>query len=136
MKRILVVDDEPHVTRLVAQRLSREGYETRTAGNGLEALSCFDSDGPFDVLITDYNMPKMDGRELCENVRERFSKDELHIFLVTARAEDPLRDWAGGAPCVEYIEKPISLQDLVRRLEKCFSAAEAEGESVGESTDA
>ena len=121
MRRILIVDDEPHVTRLVQQKLRSEGYDAVTAGNGLEALARLESEGPFHAVVTDYNMPKMDGRQLCESIRARYSNQELYIFLVTARPEKPVRAWAEGMPRVEYIEKPISLQDLLRRLAKCFA---------------
>ena len=121
MRRILVVDDEPHVTRLIRQRLQSEGYEAVTASNGLEALSKLEADGPFDAVVTDYNMPQMDGRQLCEEISERFTGEPISIFLVTARLEEPLRNWANSTPHVEYIEKPLSLRDLLERLSKCFS---------------
>ncbi len=124
MERILVVDDEPHVTRLVQQQLRREGYEVLTASHGLDALSKMESDGPFDAVITDYNMPKMDGRELCEAIRERYRGARIFIFLVTARLEQPLRSWAEGGPAIQFIEKPVSVRDLLARLAKCFAPEE------------
>ena len=130
MRRILIVDDEPHVTRLIQQKLRGEGYEALTAGNGMEALAKLEAEGPFDAVVTDYNMPKLNGRQLCEAIRERYANQTLYIFLVTARAEQPLRTWAEGMPRVEYIEKPISLQDLLRRLAKCF--ARTEGSEVAD----
>ncbi len=123
MPRVLVVDDEPHVTRLVQQRLRAEGYEAVTASHGMEALEKLATEGPFQVVVTDYNMPRMDGRQLCESIRERYAGEDICIFLVTARLEEPLREWAEGLPRVEYIEKPLSLQDLLLRLEKCFDEA-------------
>ncbi len=135
MHRVLVVDDEPHVTRLVQQKLRSEGYDAVTAANGMEALSTMTTDGPFDAVVTDYNMPKMDGRQLCEAIGERFSGDDIPIFLVTARLEAPLKDWADGLPNVEFIEKPLSLRDLLGRLEKCFARqepTEPDPEAVGD----
>ena len=129
MKRILVVDDEPHVTRLVQMSLQRDGYEVETASNGMEALTRLEADH-FDAVVTDYNMPKMDGRQLCEAIRQRFAGREIFIFLVTARLEAPLREWAEGLPSVQYIEKPVSVQDLRRRLAKCF--APREGDAVAD----
>ena len=120
-QRILVVDDEPHVTRLVRQKLLNEGYEAVSAGNGLEALNVLEQEGPFDAVVTDYNMPKMDGRQLCEAIRERYQGNEIFIFLVTARLEEPLRVWASEMRAVEFIEKPVSVRDLLGRLEKCFA---------------
>ena len=132
-RRVLVVDDEPHVTRLVQQRLSAEGYEVKTASNGLKALQEMESDGPFDAVVTDYNMPKMDGRQLTESIRERYAGQAIYIFLVTARLEQPLRDWAESRPTVTYIEKPVSLQDLCDRLSKCFAANEGDPPGQDES---
>jgi CheY-like chemotaxis protein len=126
MQRILVVDDEPHVTRLIQKKLRSEGYDAVTACNGMDALAKLSKDGPFDAVVTDYNMPKMDGRQLCESIRERYSGEDIRIFLVTARLEEPLREWAEGLPRVEYIEKPISLQDLLGRLAKSFTPTEDE----------
>ena len=97
------------MTRLVAQRLRAAGFDTRTAENGMAALELLESDWPFQAIVTDYNMPKMDGRQLCETVRERYEGEIISIFLVTARIDEPLREWATGLPRVEYIEKPISL---------------------------
>lgn len=131
-RRILVVDDEPHVTRLIQQRLSSEGYEVMTAPNGLKALQIMESEGPFHSVITDYNMPKMDGRQLTESIRERYAGDQIFIFLVTARLEQPLRDWAEDRPTVTYIQKPVSLQDLCDRLGKCFAPSEGEAPPADE----
>jgi len=125
-RRILVVDDEPHVTRLVQQRLKSEGYDVKVASNGLKALQTMETEGPFHAVVTDYNMPKMDGRQLTESIRERFAGEEIFVFLVTARLEQPLRDWAESRPTVTYIEKPVSLQDLCERLEKCFVPREGD----------
>ena len=125
-RRILVVDDEPHVTRLMKQRLRREGYLVEVAHNGLDALTCLTDDGPFDVVITDYNMPKMDGRQLCEAILERFAGEEIYVFLVTGRLEERLLKWVESMPSIEYVEKPVSLQDLCRRLAKCFAHREGE----------
>lgn len=121
MFRVLIVDDEPHVTRLVQQRLRSEGYEAVTASNGMAALALLEEQWPFHAIVTDYNMPKMDGQQLCTAVRERFSGERIAIYLVTARIDDPLRDWAEGLPRVEYMEKPLSLQDLISRLAKEFA---------------
>lgn len=127
MHRILIVDDEPHVTRLVQMKLRAAGYDAVTACNGLEALDKLENEGPFDAIVTDYNMPKMDGRQLCEAIRERFEGEDIYIFLVTARLEQKLREWAGGRPQVEYIEKPVSVRHLLERLDKCLN-----GESGGD----
>ncbi len=125
MSRILVVDDEPHVTRMTKMKLEAEGYEVVTASNGQAALDLLSTVARFHALVTDYNMPKMDGRELCEAIRERHRGEEICIFLVTARVEGALRTWAEGKPQVEYIEKPLSLRELSGRLAKRLSSGSA-----------
>lgn len=136
-KRILVVDDEPHVTRLVKQKLSGAGYEATSATNGLAAIEMVENHGPFDAIVTDYNMPKMDGRQLCEAVRGRYPEAKIQIYLVTARLEGPLRSWAECMNDVEFIEKPLSMRDLLGRLEKLFTTRESapEGTRKEEATD-
>jgi DNA-binding response OmpR family regulator len=116
MARILVVDDEPHVTRLVQQRLRGAGYEVDTARNGLEAIGCIEA-SDYAAIVTDYNMPQMDGRQLVEWVRKERAGKDIGIYLVTARLEERVRAWAEGMPSVEYIEKPLSVRDLLARLE-------------------
>jgi CheY-like chemotaxis protein len=128
MAKILAVDDEPHVTRMIKQQLQSKGYAVETASNGFEALQILAKEGDFDAVVTDYNMPKMDGRQLCEAIRQRFPDEKLFIFLVTARLEQPLRDWAEGFNRVEYIEKPLSIRDLQSRLEKIFGGDDDSGE--------
>ncbi len=124
MVRILVVDDEPHVTRLVQQRLRAAGYEVDTASNGLEATRCIEA-CDYAAIVTDYNMPGMDGRQLVEWVRKERAGKDICIYLVTARLEERVRTWAEGLPSVDYIEKPLSLRNLIERLESRLGKVEA-----------
>lgn len=120
MQRILVVDDEPHVTRMVQLRLRSAGFEVDTARNGREATELLAAND-YGVVVTDYNMPQMDGRELVEWIRERRAGDDLAIYFVTSRIEEKVRAWAIGLPSVEYIEKPLSVTDLIARIERRFA---------------
>ena len=127
MACILVVDDERHVTRLIRLRLEGAGYQVETAHDGTEALERLERGG-FDAVVTDFNMPRMDGQELCEAIRARFPEHPLPIFLMTARIDSALRAWAESLPGIDYLEKPISLRELVSRLESLkLGAAEAAG---------
>jgi len=125
MRSILVVDDEAHVTRLVQMHLEDEGYEVVTACDGVDALEKIEAQ-KFDAVITDYNMPRMDGQQLCKAVRERYAGSELVLFLVTARVDDILREWTEGIPRVQYLEKPLSLRLLSSELSKIFPDAPAD----------
>jgi DNA-binding response OmpR family regulator len=122
MARVLVVDDEPHVTRLVQQRLRSAGFEVDTARNGLEAIERLQAND-YGFVVTDYNMPQMDGRELVEWIRDRHAGQDLVVYFVTSRLEEQVKAWAIGLPSVEYIEKPLSVTDLLGRLERRLAKA-------------
>ena len=95
MRRVLLVDDEPHVSRVMKIALDRRGYEVEMARNGEEALARQRSE-PFDVIITDYQMPKMDGRGLCEALAADAPEPAPLTLLVTGKTDPQLR---GQAPC-------------------------------------
>ena len=116
MSWILVVDDEPHVTRLTRTRLERAGHQVEVASNGEDALERMAA-RHFDALVTDVCMPKMDGRELCEAVRKHSQNHEPFILMVTSSAEEDLHRWAEEIPNLEFMEKPVSLIRLVARID-------------------
>ncbi len=115
MKRILFVDDEPHVSRVAQLSLERAGYEVELASDGLEGLEKLLAE-PYDVLITDMMMPRMNGWELCEAIQEQIPERKFFIFVVTSRSEAEHREWAESLPRAEFIEKPLSLSHLISRL--------------------
>ena len=126
MKRILVADDEPHATRLLKRRLEGAGYEVDAAPDGEAALDKLEA-RPYDVLVTDICMPRMDGRELCERVRKRSVAEPL-IFVLTSRPEAEFRDWTRNFPNLEFMEKPISLKRLIARISQRLEEAPPEAE--------
>ncbi len=83
-QRILVVDDEPQITRVLRTTLSSHGYTIRTAGDGDEALEVMRDWTP-DLIITDLAMPNMEGLELCRRVRE---KSTIPIIILSVRGEE------------------------------------------------
>ena len=93
MISVMVVDDEPTTRRVVRLALENAGYEVATAGDGAEALKIL-RDRRFDVLVTDLNMPRMDGRELCEAIAAECAGHEPLIFVLTARPGEGHRTWA------------------------------------------
>ncbi|MBQ7534753.1 MAG: response regulator transcription factor [Stomatobaculum sp.] len=112
--KILVVDDEPRMRKLVKDFLSAKGYEILEAGDGEEAVERFMSDREIDLLILDVMMPKMDGWEVVKAVRQ-YSR--VPIIMLTARGEerDELLGFRLGVD--EYISKPFSPKILVARVE-------------------
>jgi CheY-like chemotaxis protein len=124
MSSILIVDDEPMVIRVVKLGLERAGHEVASASNGAEALKLL-RDRSYDVLITDLNMPRMDGRELCQTYQEEMPERDTLIFVVTARPGENHRVWAGGLQNVEFVEKPASVRRLIARIAERTAAKAA-----------
>lgn len=115
-KKILIVDDEVRMRRVIADYLRIKGYETAEAGDGVQALALFDETHP-DLVLLDVMMPRMDGWEVCRRLR---SKSTVPIIMLTARGqeEDELQGFSLGAD--EYIAKPFSLKILLARIEAVF----------------
>ena len=112
--KILVVDDEGRMRKLVKDFLQREGFEVREAADGSEALDIFFSDKDIALIILDVMMPKMDGWQVCREIR---SYSKVPIIMLTARADekDELQGFDLGVD--EYISKPFSPKILVARVE-------------------
>ena len=114
-KRILVVDDEPQVCEAIAMMLSFDGYAVVTAGNGNEALALF-SQGPFDLVTTDYTMPGMNGVELALAIKAKVP--DQPVIMITAHGE-MLK--TSGVPLTgvdQLVGKPFQLADLREAIKK------------------
>lgn len=119
---VLVVDDEPKVLRITKLSLEKAGYRVVTAENGEEALGKL-REAPYDVLVTDINMPRMTGEELCQAICAEALGYEPLIFVATGRTGTHHREWTADLPNVELMEKPVSLRDLVSRIGERLTAA-------------
>lgn len=115
MSAILIVDDEATATRILRLQLEKAGYEVETACNGEVALELF-REREFDVLVTDVNMPRMDGHELCQALRRELPDRDPLIFILTGRPGEGHRRKAANVVNVEFIEKPASLRHLIARI--------------------
>jgi PAS domain S-box-containing protein len=113
--RILLVDDDILVSMGAADMLLDLGHSVTEAQSGLQALKLLETDPPFDVVVTDYAMPGMNGFELAQRIKERNPK--LPIVLATGYAELP----AGRSIEFEHLSKPYSSQDLGAALAKVIS---------------
>ena len=113
--KILMVDDEPRMRKLVKDFLTKNGYIVVEAGDGEEAYNIFTSTNDISLIIMDVMMPKMDGYEACKEIRA-LSKN-VPIILLTAKSteKDELRGFELGVD--EYITKPFNPQILVARVE-------------------
>ena len=102
--RILVVDDQPHVVRVIRMALTRKGYVVETAADGQEALEKYQA-SPFDVLITDIDMPRMNGRELCDAIHAGPTDEPRLTFVVSGSTDPELTEWAESLGQTYFLEK-------------------------------
>ncbi|GAA3750567.1 response regulator transcription factor [Terriglobus aquaticus] len=112
MSRILIVDDEPQITRMLRASLVSSGYEVIKAGNGREGLEVFESSKP-DLVITDLSMPVMDGLALTEAIR-RISR--VPIIVLSVRATEGMKIDALDAGADDYVTKPFAMPELLARV--------------------
>lgn len=110
--KILVVDDEPQITRVLRTGLSSHGYEVSVANDGASALEEFEHSHP-DLVITDLSMPKMTGIELTENIRDN---SQVPIIVLSVRGEDKHKIEALDKGADDYVTKPFSINELLARI--------------------
>lgn len=126
--KVLVVDDEPHVIRILRLALEKAGYTVASANDGNEALGVMADFAP-DVMISDIQMAGMDGRELCRTARARYPERAFLILVMTSMTAMEERAWARDLPNTDFLEKPLSPRQLVARLATHFAALDAAPES-------
>lgn len=112
MKLILVVDDEPQITRMLRASLQSSGYEVLIANNGAEAYTRFTTNRP-DLIITDLAMPEMNGIELTEAVRK---VSQTPIIVLSVRDSDQMKVTALDEGADDYLTKPFSMPELLARV--------------------
>lgn len=110
--RILIVDDEPQILRVLRTSLQSSGYEVVLAHNGVEAIDRFKETNP-DLIITDLSMPEMDGLELTRAVRQLA---DTPIIVLSVREQDTMKVAALDEGADDYITKPFSIQELLARV--------------------
>ena len=129
MKRILIVDDEPHVIRVLKLALEQSGYLIDDAANGIQAMEYLGKQHP-DLVITDIDMPRMNGKELCMEICIIFPDRAFRIYVLTARAELEHRQWSNEIPNLKFMEKPVSIRRLLSELASYFDDDDSIKESV------
>jgi two-component system, OmpR family, KDP operon response regulator KdpE len=110
--RILIVDDEPQITRVLRTSLQSNGHEVMVARDGVEALEMF-LKAPPELVITDLAMPRMDGIELTREIRER---SQVPVIVLSVRAQDAAKVSALDEGADDYMTKPFSIQELMARV--------------------
>lgn len=112
--KILIVDDEPFNLRVLKLKFENAGYQVLLAKNGEEGLEKFHAERP-DVVITDINMPVMDGKEMCERLPET---GDFFLLVMTASLEDDAQDWTADISGASFVQKPISPRELLEKIDR------------------
>ena len=126
-RTILVVEDDPHIAKLVRFCLSREGFEVRHAADGELALQEFDRPDLPDLVIMDVMMPYHNGYELLANLRQRPAWNQVPVIMLTSRSreEDVVQGLDRGAD--DYLIKPFRPTELIARIRKLLRPAPKAG---------
>ncbi|MBV8052763.1 MAG: response regulator transcription factor [Acidobacteriaceae bacterium] len=125
-QRILVVDDEPQITRVLRTSLSSHGYDIRVANDGETALEIMKDWTP-DLVITDLAMPNMDGLELCRKLR---ASSDVPIVVLSVRGEERTKVQALDAGADDYVTKPFGIEELLARVRANLRRSRTNEESI------
>ncbi|WP_127529650.1 response regulator transcription factor [Paenibacillus kobensis] len=132
-RTILIVDDDRQIAELIDIYLRNEGFETKIAGDGEEALRMIEAQ-PFDLVVLDVMMPRMDGLELCRHLRK---EEAIPILMVSAKAEDMDKIMGLMTGADDYMTKPFNpleliarVKSLLRRSYQYSRPAKAEDENI------
>ena len=115
MERVLIVDDDPDIVRLVSYNLSHSGYEVQVATSGREALDLVQKQPP-DLIVLDVMLPDVDGLEVCRTLRQQDPSRRIPILMLTARGEEIDRVVGFELGADDYVSKPFSPRELVLRV--------------------
>ena len=118
-RRILIADDEPYLIRSLSYILRKEGYQVDTAMDGLEALEMVRRLKPR-LLFLDLQLPKIDGFEVCRQIKSDPQLQKTYIILLTAKGQDEDRRRGLAAGANEYLTKPYSPKEVVMHLQDLF----------------
>ena len=126
-RRILIVDDEPQITRVLRTSLDAHGYDLRVANDGDTALQIARDWTP-DLMITDLSMPVMDGLELCRRFRQ---KSNAPIIVLSVKGEERTKVQALDAGADDYVTKPFGINELLARVRANLRRVPLEQEAPG-----
>ena len=122
--KVLVVDDEPNILRMVAQYLTTENFTVEMASSGMEALGKVDTFGP-ELILLDVMMPGMDGFEVLDKIKSNPQHSTTPVIMLTARDQsaDVLKGYQSGATA--YQVKPFDMDELLETIDKVLAESRA-----------
>lgn len=124
-KKILVVDDEVHIRKVVAIKLKNNGFEIVTAEDGLEGYEQAISEQP-DMIISDFQMPNMSGSEMVEKLRQNEQTKDIPVIMLTARGFAIDQQQKQSLNIAEFLSKPFSPKELLKTIEEIFAPCGAQ----------
>jgi DNA-binding response OmpR family regulator len=116
-KKVLVVDDEPHVVRTLTFVLKKEGYEVFSATNGEEAVNQVHELKP-DLIFLDVMMPKKNGYEVCQELKSQADFNSIYIIVLSAKGQEADKEKAISLGANEFITKPFSPAGVISRVKE------------------
>lgn len=122
-KKVLIIDDEPHIRRVIELKLKQRGYQVFEAKDGEEGLELIHTLCP-DAVITDIMMPKLDGKALCEQTNRLKKERPFLTLIITCRISLDERSWISKMQDTLFMEKPFSPSRLLECLDRYFGVAE------------
>lgn len=120
-KKILVVDDEPDVVRILSKSLMVDGFEVVTAYDGLECLAKVENEPP-DLILLDNIMPNMDGQAVLKKLKASKETEEIPIIMVTALADEKDITSAQKGGAIEYVVKPFDYNVLLKQIKQALKS--------------
>ena len=126
--RILLVDDEPSIVKMVGKRLEVEGFEVLVAMDGQEALAKAQAEHP-DLIILDLMLPKLNGYEVCTMLKQDTRHQKIPVILFTAKTQD--KDEKLGMECGAnvFVRKPFRAPELLEKIRELIAASQPSGEA-------
>jgi two-component system response regulator MprA len=131
-RRVLIVEDDTAVQRVLVRVFERAGFDVAAASNGEKALALI-SQQHFDVMISDIFMPRMDGRQLCRHLATVGPYLPPYTFIVTSHSEMGERSWVSEFPNIVLVEKPVGPKQLLRLVRQRLATEGADPSPEAES---
>jgi len=119
--RILIVDDEPNIVLALELLMRREGYEIRSVNDGEKAVEAAATFRP-DLILLDVMLPRMDGYEVCQRIREDALLKDISILMLTAKGRDVEKEKGLALGADHYVTKPFSTRDVVRKVREILAS--------------
>lgn len=114
-KRILIIDDETDIVEILRARLEAEGYEVSCASDGHEALGKIPAEKP-DLILLDVMMPKLNGYQLCRELKKREETKGIPVIMLTARTQESDKFWGRDCGADAYLTKPYKPEELLDKI--------------------